>query len=259
MRNDFAVLVLSCDGSSDLWRPFLSQFHRHFPSNDTRIYVGANSIACQEPGIVPILSGEDKNWSWSYKRILEQIEERKLAIFVDDLLLASQVDTECLLNTVEFCFTSDAKHVKYWPNPSPSNRRHYPGIDQCTHGIPYRATVCGFWDREYLMSLLLEGENPWNFEILGSYRASYVDGFFELNTPLFTFKHMVEKGRWLPQSVEWAMNEGVMLDIDKRPMLKGRSQINSRLKMAYFHMMLKVPWQKRVRWMNTLRRALISY
>ena len=153
----------------------------------------------------------------------------------------------------------DARHLRYWPGTPIDAPTDHPDIGRFDRGAPYRATVCGFWDRAYLLGLLLEGESPWDFEIVGSYRTSYVDGFFGLRRPLFEFVNMIEKGSWMPASVEWARANGIAIDLDRRPLLVGGRQLASRLKMAYFRLMMHVPWPTRVRWMNALRKALISY
>jgi len=259
MNNDLGIVILSCDKYRDLWKPFLVQFRRHIPAGSLPIYLGSNSIPCEDEGVHPILSGDDPDWSTSCKQILAQIKERKLFVTLEDLFPASRVDETFFLKVVNFVFETDAKHVKYWPNPTTDEPTDDLEIGLYAKGAPYRATVCGFWDREYLMNLLLEGESAWDFEILGSYRTSYIAGFYGLNKPLFEFRNMIEKGCWIPQSVEWAKKEGIELDLSNRPMLKGGSQLMSLLKMAYFGAMMRVSWRKRVKWMNTLRRALISY
>lgn len=259
MRDDFAVLLLSCDKYADMWRPFLKQFQKYFPCEGARFYVGSNAVACDAPGVIPILSGDDPDWSTSYKRILAQIPERKLFVILEDLLASSPVDKTNFDQIVDFMFKVDARHIKYWALPQTDEPTEYPGIGRYHPGAPYRATVCGFWDRESLMNLLLEGENPWNFEILGSYRASYSDGYYGVTKPLFEFKNMIEKGRWIPKSVDWAVSQGIELNLAARPMLKGGNQLVSQLKMLYFNWMVCVPWKKRVALMNKLRKALISY
>lgn len=259
MKDDFAILLLSCDKYRDMWRPFLEQFRRYFPFQDIRFYVGSNSIPCKETGVTPILSGDDPDWSTSYKRILAQIPERKLFIILEDLLLASPVDKALFTSAVDFMYSKDARHIKYWPSPKADVLTEHPSIGRYLPGAPYRATVCGFWDRESLMDLLLEGENPWNFEILGSYRTSYSDGYYGLTRPLFDCKNMIEKGCWIPQSIKWAKSQNIALELYSRPILKGGSQLISRLQLLYFSIMMNVPWKIRVRIMNKLRKALISY
>jgi hypothetical protein len=259
MRDNFAVLLLSCDKYSDMWKPFCEQFRKYFPQGKWPIYIGSNKIACTEPGTISILSGDDLDWSTSYKRILTQIKERKIFVIIEDFLLASSVDEKLFSAAVDFLFDNDANHISYMPVPKPDSITSNPHIGQYERGAPYRATVIGFWDREYLASLLLAGESPWNFEILGSYRTSYSDGFYCMTSPLCDFRNMIEKGWWIPESVEWARSSGIQLDLDKRPMQEGASHWVSRLQMIYFKWILKVPWQRRVRLMNTLRKALISY
>ena len=254
-----AILVLSCDKYSDLWEPFLAQFRRHFPVGDTRIYLGSNIIACSDPGVVPVLSGPDRDWSTSFACILDQIPERKLFVILEDLFLASPVDPATVEACTTMLFARDAMHIKYWASPPPDTPTEAPLIGSYPRGAPYRATVCGFWDRQYLRSLLIPGESPWDFEIQGSYRASYAERMYGLKRPLCGYRNMIEKGCWMPESVRWARAAGVPLALERRPLLRGRNRLASRLKMLYFDLMLRVPWRWRVALMHKLRRALISY
>jgi hypothetical protein len=254
-----AILVLSCDKYSDLWDPFLRQFRRYFPVGDMRMYLGSNTVPCPDPGVVSVLSGPDRDWSTSFVRILDQIPERKLFVILEDLFLASPVDRGAVESASAMLLGKDALHVKYWASPPPETPTEDPLIAGYPRGAPYRATVCGFWDREYLRSLLIPGESPWDFEIQGSYRASYADPMYGLTRPLCDYRNMIEKGCWIPASVEWARAAGVPIQLERRPLLKGRNRLASRLKMLYFDAMLHVPWRWRVALMHKLRRALISY
>jgi hypothetical protein len=259
MTADFAILILSCDKYADLWTPFLNQFRKYFPIGGTPVYLGSNLIACKEEGVIPVLSGYDHDWSTSYRNILLQLREKKLFVILEDLLLTAPVDVDLLHAAQDILQRENAIHVKYWGVPAPDALTKDANVGLYERGAPYRASVCGFWDREYLLNLLIAGENPWNFEILGSYRTSYSDGFYGLTKPLCTCCNMVEKGNWIPASAAWAKKEGIAIDLDIRPILDGRRHLLSQFKMLIFKVMMKVPWQKRVKWMNTLRRVFISY
>lgn len=258
-EKSLAILVLSCDKYADMWAPFLQQFRKYFPHSNYSIYFGSNTISCGEPGVIPVLSGDDPDWSTSLKNILAQINEEKLFVILEDQFLASPMDTQGFQTALSFLLEKDARHIKFWAFAGFIDSTDNSKIGLYPKGAPYRSTVCGFWDRKYLMNLLIEGENPWNFEILGSYRTSYSDGFYGLTQPLFVFRNMIEKGCWIPESVAWALAEGMVLQLDKRPLLKGGKQILSRVKMLYFDLMLLVPWRWRVTLMNKLRRAFVSY
>lgn len=258
MNQSFAVLVLSCDKYADVWSPFFKCFRENFPQGDWPVYLGSNTKKCHEPGVLAVLSGGDPDWSTSFKRILEQIHQKKIFVILEDIFLSSNTDENVLKSVVNFMFEKDANFIRYRP-PAPDLATDNPLIGECTKGAPYRATVCGFWDRDYLLGLLLEGENPWNFEILGSYRTSYSNGFYVTRSPLFEFKNMIEKGKWIPASVDWANQNGVPLCLEARPMLEGGSQLKSLLQMKIFNLILLIPWQRRVKLMNQLRRLFISY
>lgn len=259
MNRSFAVLLLSCDKYSDMWPHFMRQFRINFPAGDYPIYVGSNEIPCVEPGVVPVLSGKDVDWSSSLKKILGQINEDHLLVILEDLLISSPVDKALLDASIKFMQERKVFHIKYWVNPPFDEPSDHPLFGVYAKGAPYRATVCGFWHRSYLLGLLIEGENPWNFEILGSYRTAYSDGFYCLVRPLCEFRNMIEKGNWIPESITWADENGIKVDLGKRPILQGKNQLISRLQMLYFKLMLKVPWRKRVALMNLLRKAFISY
>ena len=255
----FAVLVLSCDKYSDLWPAFFFQFKKHFPDlGCVPVYLGSNTEVCDEPGVVSILSGPDSDWSSSLKAILQQIPEDNLFVILEDLFPCTDIDPGCLEEVIEFMGAGDVCHVKYWNNP----QAHIPVnamVSRYPAGMPYLASVCGFWRRQTLEDLLVCGETAWDFEINGSYRASFLGGFFGLNTPLFGFKNLVEKGRWIAASVAWASAEGLPLTLEKRPAEDPKRTLVSVLKSAYFDLMIRVPWRVRVRAMNALRKLLVSY
>ena len=259
MANSFSVLVLSCDKYADLWKPFFECFEKRFPKGDWNIYIGTNTIKCGFPGVKTIFSGVDQDWSTSYKRILEQIPEQKLFVILEDLFLASDIDKNEFLSISDFMFQSDAMHIRYWANPYPDKETKNSLIGECIKGAPYRSTVCGFWDRQYLIDLLIDGESPWNFEIMGSYRTSYSEGFYATKKPICRYKNIVEKGQWIPDSVEWALSNHLPITIESRPLLKGGNQFKSRIQMCIFDLILRIPWQFRLKLMNTLRKILISY
>jgi hypothetical protein len=258
-KDSFAILVLSCDKYSDLWPPFIKQFKHYFPYQGYRIYIGSNLVPCREDGVIPILSGEDKDWSTSFKKILSQIGENNLFIILEDLFLASPVDMDLFNAGLETLSKPGIFHVKYWAIPMSLELSQYTNVCLYPKGAPYRTTVCGFWDRNYLIDLLIDGESPWDFEILGSYRTSYSEGFYGLAQQICDYRNMIEKGCWIPASLDWALHSGLKLDVKRRPLLKGGNFLISKTKMLYFDFMRQIPWRWRVAIMNKLRRVFISY
>jgi hypothetical protein len=259
MNTSFAILILSYDGFADLWPVALKQFKKHFKHSHLKIYVGSNTIRCNDPDVTSLLSGEDKDWSSSYLAILKQIPEKKLFVLVEDHVVISTIDPSRFTACIDFLQFQDANHIKYWSTPSPDRSSDNPEFKVYDRGAPYRATVCGFWDRECLQKLLIPGENPWNFEVLGSYRTSYMDGFYGLATPLFSFINLVEKGCWIPHSLRVARGMGIEIETKPRSVLKGGRSLKSSIQVLYFKLMLKVPWRYRVSTLALLKKLFVSY
>lgn len=259
MSKSFAILVLSSDNYSELWKPFFKCFRENFPVELFPIYLGSNTVVCDEPGVTTILSGRDIDWSTSYKNILKQIPQKKLFVILEDLFLASKVEEELLKDIVTFLFEKDANHIRYWASPLPDKPTCNSLIGECERGAPYRSTVCGFWDVSYLQGLLIKGESPWDFEVFGSYRTSYSDGFYSTYVSICKYKNMVEKGRWIYPSVAWANQRDLVLPIDSMPIPKRVETLISTLRMIVFDCIYKINWRYRVWLLNKLRRLFISY
>ena len=96
---DCGILVLSSDHYRDLWGIFFSEFQRRWPCCSYPVYLGSNTYS--ESGVknvTVILSGEDHDWSTSFQKILEQIEETYLLVLLEDLILVEDVDEETIQN-----------------------------------------------------------------------------------------------------------------------------------------------------------------
>jgi hypothetical protein len=259
--NEFGILILSHDALSDLWPVTLSHFFDNFDLYESNysVYFGSNELPADDPRVIPILSGKDNDWSSSYLKILEQIPCSKLLVILEDLIVVSPVESIKLEELVEFGISIDAKHVQYWPTFANNLDSKNSLFFEIPKKMPYRSTVCGFWDKRYLMSLLIPGESPWNFEIMGSYRTSYDPGFYVIKSSLFEFVNLIEKRSWTQESIIWATRNNVELNFSCRPVANRANIIISKMKQCYFNSMARIPWRYRIKIMSIMRKTFISY
>jgi len=171
----------------------------------------------------------------------------------------SAVKPENFSETLDFMIRSGAKHVHLEPTPSPDSVMPGGKYGIYERKAPYRATVFGFWNVACLYDLLLPGENPWNFEIMGSYRTRYTDGFYCAMQPIVIRLNVVEKGRISQGAYEYCRVHSIPLDPAKRPVISNAKNIQSVLQILYFNAVLKVPWKIRLAVMDTFRKLLITY
>lgn len=257
MKSEFAILILSCDKYSDLWDPFFKQFWKYWPDCPYQVYLGSNEIPyIKDKRVKNILSGKDLNWSTSYKKILNQISEENIFVWLEDAFIISKMNTSNFTKSFDFLKKNGGNHIHFRPTPKPDDIvNHSFGIYK--KGSPYRVNVVGFWKKKYLEKLLIDGENAWNFEIMGSYRTSFDDGFYCLLKPAVDYIHLVEKGSWIQKGLLYCKKNNIDIEFNKRPIVKF-SIINT-IKDRYFNVILNQPWVVRVKVMNLFRKILISY
>ncbi len=258
-KNDCTILVLSCDKYSDLWVPFFGQFWKYWPDCPYPVVLGSNTIGYKDPRVKTILSGPDRDWSSSLRAILEKISTPYIFLWLDDIFPIERIRTKDFSDALAFMIRNKGKHMHMGPSPSPDDILPDGKYGIYEKGAPYRATALGFWDISYLHDFLLPGENPWNFEIMGSYRTSYAEGFYCSMKPLFELLHVVEKGKIFQDAYEYCLAHSIALNTKKREVLSQESKLKSRIQIVIFNTVIKIPWRIRVAIMDVLRKLLISY
>ncbi len=258
-KSNVTILVLSCDKYQDLWKPFFYCFRKFWKNCPYPVYLGSNTISCKEKNVQTILSGSDKDWSSSLLSILRKIETPYIFLWLDDIFPIRTIDQTKFAEALDFMVKHKARHMHVEPTPRPDKvlDGHAYGVYQ--KGAPYRGITFGFWEVASLTKLLIPGENPWNFEILGSYRTSYLDGFYCAMKNLIPRLHVVEKGKIFQEAYTYCRDNDVPLDLSKRPVLASGSFVKSQMQKYYFNAMIRVPWNIRLSMMNVLRKLLISY
>lgn len=255
---NFAIVVLSCDKYSDLWPGFFCQLKKMLDI-PIKKYLITNELDYNDSytcNLEVVKTGKDKNWSSNTLHALEIISEKKVLIILEDIFIASKIENEDLIRLVKFSIENDIQHIKYMSDPPPKipfNKQ----LGRYEIGMPYLVSVCGIWDKEYLKQIIIEGENPWEFEVNGSYRAKFsATHFYGCLKPLFQYKNMVEKGGWTAPNIHWAKNNKIPIKIELR---KINNVYVYHLKKIIFTFSMLTPWRVRVRIISILKKILSTY
>ena len=257
--NNFAILVLSCDKYSDLWNPFFSQFHKFWPQCPFNVYLGSNTKKFRHTDVRTILSGPGIDWSSDLLKILGSIKEEYVFVWMEDLFLVDTVDTRLFLRGFQFMQKTRANHIHMSPYIRSDGICDDKLFGFYGKGIPYRLNAPGFWKRSHLQELLIPGENPWKFEIMGSYRSGYYEGYYTINKDLFKFIRVVEKGAITQAAYTYCIKNHIKIDLSNRPINTVQQEIKSCIEKYIFYAITRIPWRLRVGFMDALRRIVISY
>lgn len=258
-RLELPIVVLSCDKYSDLWCGFFQQLSKFLPINNKK-YLVTNNKDFNSPKIKNlsiIKTGDDTDWSTNLLIALEKIPENKILIILEDIYLSEYVNLDNFFEIQKFVFNNNSQHIKIFSGPKATQPTSTPLIFKYTPGVSYLATINGIWDKATLKKILISGESAWQFEVNGSYRAQYfASKFYSINSDLIPHVNIVEKGKWIPSSVKWALANNIELDISKR---KFTSAILYGIKKYYFNIVFQTPWKFRQNLINFLKKILICY
>lgn len=223
------------------------------------MYLGSNTIPYKNKQIVSLCSGPDKDWSTSLLKILEQVSTPYIFLWLDDMFPIKKVSVARFTEVLEFMKSKKARHVHIGPTPVPDKIIDNGRFGEYTKGQPYRTIAMGFWDVAALKKLLIPGENPWNFEIMGSYRSSYMDGYYCTMKSMFSKMNVVEKGKIFSEAASYCLKHDIPLDTTKRAVIVDANRFKSEMQIIIFSLMIKIPWKVRVWIMNIMRKIMVSY
>ncbi len=256
---ELSILFLSCDKYQDLWKPLFHCVHKYFSQSKYPMYLGSNTEVYKDKNVTTLLSGPDKDWSTSFLNILDQIHTQYILLWLDDMFPIKKIKISHFDNALKFMKNNKAVHVHLEPAPKPDMVLSGGEFGEYEKRAPYRAIAMGFWDVSALKKLLIPGENPWNFEIMGSYRSSYTDGFYCVMKPVFLKMNVVEKGKIFNDAYGYCKKHNIPLDMSKREVVRNAYFVKSELQKLMFNTVKKIPWKFRVSVMNVLRKIMISY
>ena len=227
MTSNIAVLVASCDKYQDLWKPFFTLFFRYWQDCPYPIYLGSNHYVYNDSRVKTILVGDDNDWSLGFRKMLEQIPYPYVILLLEDYLLKQRVDNDRIQSLAAYIKLNTAGVLRLFPCPGPDMPcADNPRVGEIRNGAEYRLSLqAAIWDRQVLLSLLRDGETPWQLEVLGSKRTNALNVPFlsvkrnnSHDYPIPYFCTAVVKGKWIPDAVELCKKEGISVDLNTRPL-----------------------------------------
>ena len=226
MQTSTALLVVSCDSYQDLWGPFFTLLFRYWDDCPYPIFLGSNLEEYPDKRIVSLAVGEDRDWSSNLLRMLDSIPMDGILLLQEDFLLDRPVQTSRIDRLIGYAGTRKAACLRLVPIPGPDFPcADYPELGEIRAGAEYRVSLqATWWQKEYLATVLREGESPWQFERLGSRRSDGIEAPFlclqeKVDLPLDYFTTAVFRGYWEPGAVELCRRENVPVDLHVRQVM----------------------------------------
>lgn len=237
--NKIAVLIISCDNYSDLWSTCSKMFKLNWPDCPYDKFILTNHKEYDDKIFISLSVGADLDWSSSLRRALHLLGSKGyeyVFTMVEDYYFDQKIITSDFIKIADSFTSLKGNFLRMYSVINPrivEMVNSYFGKVQ--NHIPYRQT-CAFslWRIDVLNSLLLDGENAWEFEKIGVRRGFEYDGFYSIPRNYFKTINLVIKGKIVPSELKKVQKYFPEL-ILKRPAMSStqflRTKIISNLKL----------------------------
>ena len=177
------IVISSTDSYQDCWFPFFSLFEKFLDNVDNIdvLLITDNIIYDKHKFVKTITTSKDgiiMPWSDRMLSALNHIKDKSFLLLMDDYFVYSKINI-IDLNFFDTILNKDSRlgSLKIVGHESSKvvscNNKN---INKISMLSSYRLSLQPtLWKKEYLNQILVSGENPWQFEILGSFRSIFLN------------------------------------------------------------------------------------
>lgn len=179
MNSKISLIYCTCDRYESLWTNFFRLWKKYWPTFDAQVILNTETNSFSFAGLEikrPIFSKTHLTWSERLYESLETVQTPYVILTLDDFYLKSFVDVD----TIELCVKkmdedSNVGVFTFAPQPGNNNSCDFSDrFEKRARMAPYRINAqMGLWRVSYLKSILRMYENPWEFELNGSFRSMF--------------------------------------------------------------------------------------
>ena len=230
MINDCTLLLSSYDGGEDLWDGFFTALKKQWPEMDLPIVINTESKQYCFKGYdikcLGVCGKKSIPWAKRLKDVLRRIDTEYILLFLEDYWLDKPVDDSYFRESLKWLRDNkDIATFSYYPCVPERNiqdnmfDRMELRPEKCEYKLNCQVAI---WRRKDLISFLRNHEDPWEWEIWGSMRASrYKQRFYTLKPgakPVFSYGNpevgcLIHRGKWV-EEVAKSLNDMYNLNID---------------------------------------------
>lgn len=200
-----AVVVSSSDNTIDVFTRVFPSIDKFWPGCPYEMYVGLNA----QPSPFTrtrVVRAEPTEWRKELACQLRQISQEWVILILDDFLFLAAVDQRRVGALVRRCLDQDWSYLRLIPLDRSMfarwahriTRTRSQTVELIPSGYPYYSSLqIAVWKKSHLLQQLEATRGIWDFEHLES--ATQVHRAVVENAYL-KYRHVVEKGRWLPDA-----------------------------------------------------------
>ena len=182
MLDNVSIIYNTCDKYESLWPGFFTLFKKYWKDCSNTIILNTEEKTFHMDGLQivrPDKSGTACSWSQRLINSLDIVTTPYVVMILDDFYLKSPVNLEKLercVNRMELDKSIQLFTFAWQPGSNKTDTED-PDFERRARFAPYRINAqIALWRVDYLRKIIRSYENPWQFEISGSFRSSIYGG-----------------------------------------------------------------------------------
>jgi len=226
-----SIFISSFDGFSDCWKPYYHGLQKYWPDCPYEIFITTNFKESGDASIRTIKVGEDKGWSRNTLHALSKITSPYIIYTHEDFWINHRVQTHIIEEYVDMMDKGRADYIRLFPCPEPDYEHEYDKrLGVLADNAAYRTSLqVAIWRKSVFQELIVEEENPWQFETQGTIRSKKygprflsVRRFYDAKKEPFHYGidyvcTAINKGKWSKAAKIYASQEGLAINFSNRP------------------------------------------
>ena len=225
---DCTILVNSCDKYEDAWNPFFKLLKKQWSDCQYDIVLSTETKTCKCDcfDVKTINSDPQLSWSARLKNTLNNIETEYVLFFLEDFFLLEKVRIDIFNQALNLIKSNNeigliVFNKRNLGSTFPENTDFEKLFIELDPKVKGRTNVLvGLWRKEFFLKLIVEDENPWEYENNSNIRARYA-GFkiytqnYDVSFPAFRYcmnpkdGYGITQGKWLCRNQELFESNGI--------------------------------------------------
>lgn len=164
------MLILSCDGFSDLWSGHIKQLQKHWPDHGMRTAIVTDKeTTLSFPGIeiLPVCNAPE--WTDRLKAALRTVTTEYVFITLDDYYLIQNVDNKRISALLAAMDLNKIDYLRLFSQPERATMAPIPGCKKLfsvdTQYVYSVNLYSGIWKKDFMFSTVRESKTIWQYEV----------------------------------------------------------------------------------------------
>ena len=207
---DYTMLILSCDGFSDLWDGYFQLLQKHWQDRTAvkTMLVTDKPTQRSFSGVRVFSAGADVPWTKRLDMALREVQTDYVLVTLDDYFITAPVSNGTIEAYLSYMHTSGADYFRLFPRPKRATGKPVPGLKKVFYvdtSCPYSVNLyTGLWRSAFLKSCIGKDSSVWEFEVslAASARERGALCLASYDT-VYPFLDVVRKGKLLHSSARY--------------------------------------------------------